>query len=842
MTHADSIASTLKSTEGDTLRPYQQEFLTSKWHYKHVATFDEMGVGKGHPSGTNVLTLVGWVEVQNLQVGDYVVGSDGQPTKVTGIFDRGVIPTYRVSFSDESSVLVDGDHLWSVRTAMEKWRNEPYRTYSTSTLARRGLKTGTNRKWFIPLVQPVHFAVNESLPIDPWLMGVLIGDGSYRHGYVSITKASRSLHELVEQALPEGHFLKPVDNLTSNIVASENRSENNLIIRALKELGVHGQLSYEKVVPQRYLWSTPENRLALLQGLLDSDSEITASGNTVMHTTSSKKLAEQVVFLVQSLGGTAKIKERSTFYTYKGERKEGRTNYRTTINLGTTQLFRTFDKQDKYVPKTKYMPTRAIDSINYVGDEQVYCISVEAEDSLYVTEDFIVTHNTVQCIAMDLVRREQYGRNPPPTLVVAPLTGVIDQWVEEFNKWAPHLRVRRINPKKRELLFKEEADVYIIHPEGLRLMESELVTKQWLHFIFDEVHRIKNRKAKTSKAAVNVGKVAIYRTGATGTPVENMPAEMWHILKWLYPDAKTRQAAGLSHWTKSLLNSYWRFYERFVDYDVEPNYGYHTIKGTKNEQELRDLFGPLYVRRFKKDVQKDLPPVIRQEYKVDLYPKQRKAYDDMKKELLAWVGENEDQPIIAPVVIAQLVRLQQFTLGYGEIKSVVKVNVDGGVRKERIETSFKLSEPSVKLDALMDILDDLGDQQAVVFSTSKQAVYLASARLEKAKIETSVITGDVSDTSRNSAINKFKNGQTQVFLATIRSGGVGLNLQNCNTVVFLDRDWSPAKNQQAIDRVHRGGQKNTVHVIDIVARKTVDQKKDRKLQQKWQWIRDTIGV
>jgi len=446
---------------------------------------------------------------------------------------------------------------------------------------------------------------------------------------------------------------------------------------------------------------------------------------------------------------------------------------------------------------------------------------------------------TIQCIATDLIRREQ-GNGP--TLVVAPLTGVIDQWVQAYNEWAPHLTTRRINPKKRYLLFKEKADVYIIHPEGLRIMKDELKEQGWNHFIFDEVHRIKNRKTKTSKAAIEVGKTARFRTGATGTPIENRPDEMWHILKWLYPDKATRDVAGLGHWTKKLLNSYWRFYERYVEYWEDPETGYHEIKGTRNEQELRDLFGPFYIRRLKSEVMKDLPPKVYQTFNVDLLPKQRRAYDEMANQLLAWVGENEDQPISAPVVIAQLIRLQQFTLGYGEIDSQVKINVDGGVRTERIETSFKLHEPSVKLDALMDILDDLGDKQCVVYTTSKQAVTLAARRFDKANIPCGVITGDVPQHHRTRILNEFKEGKTKVLIATIRSGGVGLNLQHCDTMVFLDRDWSPAKNQQAEDRLHRYGQEQSVHIIDIAARQTVDQKKDRTLQKKWSWIRDTIGA
>lgn len=455
---------------------------------------------------------------------------------------------------------------------------------------------------------------------------------------------------------------------------------------------------------------------------------------------------------------------------------------------------------------------------------------------------------TVQAIAMDQLRREQAGKGQHKTLVIAPLSGVIDQWVEEFKRWTD-LRVKRINSKDAKtrawfLMDMDKYDVFIIHPEGLRIEKDKIAKVNWLHVIFDEVHRIKNRKTKTAKAAVEVGKQAQYRTGCTGTPIENYPAEMWHILYWLYPTKKDRDAANIKHWTQKLLNSYWRFYNRFVEYYEDPDYGYHKITGTRNEEELRTLFGPLYVRRLKSEVQKDLPPKIRQTYEVDLPPKQRKAYNEMRDTLMAWVGVMGDQPVVAPVIIAQMVRLQQFTLGYGEIIGHKKFKIVDGKREEHLETQFKLHEPSEKLDALMNILDDLGDQQCVVFTTSKQAVYLAKKRFENAKppIPVSVITGDVTDAKRTAEINRFKTGETQVFIATIRSGGVGLNLQNASTVVFLDRDWSPAKNQQAEDRCHRGGQTNPVHIIDIVARKTIDQKKDRKLQLKWSWISDTIGV
>lgn len=445
---------------------------------------------------------------------------------------------------------------------------------------------------------------------------------------------------------------------------------------------------------------------------------------------------------------------------------------------------------------------------------------------------------TVQCIAADAVRRKMRPKRTNKTLVVAPLTGVIDQWVTEFNKWQPQLVVRRINPKKRYDLFAEEADVYIIHPEGLRLEKEILKELEWRHFIFDECHRVKNRRAKTTEAAKEVGKSAEFRTGASGTPEENRPDELWSIFEWMYPNKATRVEADLGHWTQKLLNSYWRFYDRFIDYYEDEN-GYDHVKGTKNEEELRKLFGPLYIRRLKSDVAKDLPPKQYTKIEVELPPKQRRPYDEMKGQLLAWVGEKQNQPLIANIAIAQMVRLQQFTLGYGEIvpKTITRKNGD-------VETvnELRLQEPSVKLDAMMDLLEDLGNAQAIVFSTSKQAINMAKIRLDNAKIPTSIITGDITDAIRRKHISDFQEGKTRVLVSTIRAGGVGMNLQNASNVIFLDRDWSPAKNMQAEDRSHRMGQKNPVNIYDIIAKKTIDQKKHTTIEKKWEWIRDTIGV
>lgn len=442
---------------------------------------------------------------------------------------------------------------------------------------------------------------------------------------------------------------------------------------------------------------------------------------------------------------------------------------------------------------------------------------------------------TVTGIAIDVQRRNgKRGR----TLVVAPLTGVVDSWVEHYEQFTD-LKVKRINTKNAKArkasindFVNSDYDVFVCHPEGLRIEAKTLSAVSWLHVIFDESHRIKNRKAKTHKAAIEVGKQAKFRTCLTGTPVMNRPDELWGQLRFLYPNKAARDSVKMKHHYQKLLNSYWRFYTRFLDYFEDPQYGYHIITGTRHEEELRDLIDPFYIRRLKRDVLKELPAKQYQQYYVDLYPKQRRAYDAMKRTLIAWIGQNEDKPVVASVVIAQLVRLQQFALAYGDVAT----KPDGS-------TSVKLYNPSSKLDALLDIIDDAGDKKLVVFSTSKQMVNLAEARLASANYNVVKVTGDVKDALRTKAIREFRDGDAQVFLATIGAGGTGLNLQVADTAIFLDRDWSPANNLQAEDRIHRIGQESqSVHIIDIVARDTIDQHKDRTLQRKWAWIKATVGA
>lgn len=419
------------------------------------------------------------------------------------------------------------------------------------------------------------------------------------------------------------------------------------------------------------------------------------------------------------------------------------------------------------------------------------------------------TGKTYEAIALDLLRRVESSHTDPKTLVIAPLTILETTWQRTYNELAPHLRTIVINPKSRgeflDALKSDNYDVYILHWDVLRIIEEQLKDVFWFHIIADEAHRAKNRKAQQTRSLKKLK--TKWRSALTGTPVMNKPQDLWSILNWLHRDI----------WT-----GYWKFYEKFVDFEIIYPHGYHNIRGPKNEVALREAIAPYFTRRTKEEVLQDLPDKYYTVLEVDLDPKQRRAYDQMKKEMIAWL-ETQDgtKPLAAPVVIAQLIRLQQFAMAYADI-------VDGSVT---------LTEPSSKIDMLMQIIEDNPDEPLVIFSQFRQAIRLVEQRLNTSGTSYVRITGDDNQADRVRAVDDFQAGKSNIFLGTIGAGSEGITLTRSSTVIFLDRDWTPARNAQAEDRLHRIGQAEAVQVIDIIARATVDRMRMRKLELKKEWIR-----
>lgn len=417
---------------------------------------------------------------------------------------------------------------------------------------------------------------------------------------------------------------------------------------------------------------------------------------------------------------------------------------------------------------------------------------------------------THEAIAIDLIRRSQFPNMKLKTLVVCPLA-MVSTWTKAWFQWTNELRILPINNKDRTLFLEEltddNYDVFICHWPVLRIIEDELEAVQWFHIIADEAHALQNRKAKQTLALKRIK--TGYRSALTGTPAFDKPDDLWSILNWLYPH----------YWS-----SYWKYYN---DHIIFSNFnGYKTILGVNNPEKLQKEMEPFYIRRKKEEVLPDLPDKYYTEVEVELHPQQRRAYDSMKNTMLAWIGVHEQEPVAAPIVIAQLTRLQQFACAFAEF--------------DEDKQKMILSEPSSKIDAVVEIIKSTG-QQIVVFSQFAQVINLLSKRLEKHGITCGKFIGDTSVQDRSRIITDFQDGKIQVFAGTIAAGGVGITLTAANIVIFTDRSWSNALNLQAEDRLHRIGQKSAVQVIDIIAKRTIDAKRIKVIQQKWSWIRRLIG-
>lgn len=342
------------------------------------------GTGKAAPLHTKIFTPDGWTTMGEVSVGDRVLGADGQPQKVVAVHERGEQETYRVRFSDGSSTEVAGDHLWSVQDNNDRHGRTltGSRVFSTEELKKRL----PHNRYFVPLVGPVEFESPLARPIHPYVLGVLLGDAHINSkGQVWLTSFDEQIVDEVTALLPPTDDFRGTSRKGTYILTGRFK----VLPGWLREMGVAGCRSWEKFVPPEYLFASREDRLSLLQGLMDTDG---SSGLDVEFGTTSSALRDAVVFLVQSLGGTATIGTRPA-------REKARQSYRVRVKLPKPlNPFRLRRKVDKVPEATgRRAPFRRIRSIEPLGRQLVRCITVSNDDGLYVTDDFLVTHNSQFC-------------------------------------------------------------------------------------------------------------------------------------------------------------------------------------------------------------------------------------------------------------------------------------------------------------------------------------------------------------------------------------------------------------------------------------------------------------
>ncbi|MDT0307459.1 PhoH family protein [Streptomyces sp. DSM 44917] len=364
--------------------------------------------GRAQPVFTKVLTPDGFRPIGELRVGDLVVGSNGEPTPVLGVYPQGQKDIYRLSAQDGSSTLCCGDHLWTVRTAADRRRNKPWRVLETKEMIGR-LRAAHARRYELPLLSAPVSLPEREVPMDPYALGLLLGDGCLTGRTTpSFSTDDPELAVALESALPGVEVRrKNRADFTLNRVREPGDviTLENPVTGALRALGLLGTRSSTKFVPDDYLRNAAPVRLALLQGLLDSDGgPVTQAGRTcrIEYTTTSAALRDGVIALVRSLGGVAYSHRRAAEGRPPGTARGRRVVHRHdayTLDIRLPEGVAPFRLARKLHAYTAAggggRPMRFIDSIEPAGRAEAVCIQVAAADSLYVTEDYLLTHNTL---------------------------------------------------------------------------------------------------------------------------------------------------------------------------------------------------------------------------------------------------------------------------------------------------------------------------------------------------------------------------------------------------------------------------------------------------------------
>lgn len=410
---------------------------------------------------------------------------------------------------------------------------------------------------------------------------------------------------------------------------------------------------------------------------------------------------------------------------------------------------------------------------------------------------------TLQVIAVLLADKEE-GKTGT-SLVVAPASLVFN-WGEEFQRFAPELKISLITGTQEERQAKidacQESDVLVTSYDLLKRDIAFYEEKEFLYEIIDEAQYIKNHTTAAAKA-VKVIKSRI-RYALTGTPIENRLSELWSIFDYLMP---------------GFLYSY-EVFKRELETPIVKNSDEAAIK------RLQKMVGPFILRRLKEDVLKDLPEKLEEYRYVRFDSAQQKLYDGQvvhMKESIARQNEAEFNKN-KMLILAELTRLRQICCD----PSLCFENYKGEAAK--LEACLQL------IQSAMD-----GGHRMLVFSQFTSMLEILQNRLHASGISYYTITGSTSKEKRLQMVKEFNEGDTPVFLISLKAGGVGLNLTGADVVIHYDPWWNLAVQNQATDRAHRIGQTKKVTVYKLIAKNTIEEKIQKLQETKKNLAEQVIG-
>lgn len=472
------------------------------------------------------------------------------------------------------------------------------------------------------------------------------------------------------------------------------------------------------------------------------------------------------------------------------------------LNINRDASFKRFISDIRDVKDIEFVPSRSINKVmrKYQNFGFRWLKTLARCGFGGILADEMGLGKTLQTIAFI----ESEAEEKSPCLVIVP-TSLVYNWQDEINRYAPHLKALIISGGKKERLSQikeiEDYDVVITSYPLIRRDIGEYREKNFKYCILDEAQNIKNPNSMNARSVKEVKAKAYF--ALTGTPIENSLTELWSIFDFIMP---------------GYLMNHSKFQQK---YEIPIS----KCNDKAALEELNHHIKPFILRRMKKEVIKELPPKIEHKVLVEMSKEQKKIYaaylNQSKEEIENEINEKGFKKSKLKI-LAVLTRLRQIC----DDPSTFIDNFKG---------------ESGKIEALEDLLEEsIGSgHRILLFSQFTSVLKSIEKMLKKDSIEYMYLDGKTKMEDRLTLVKDFNQGKGKVFLISLKAGGTGLNLTGADTVIHFDPWWNPAVEEQATDRAHRIGQENTVEVIKLIARGTIEEK-IYNLQQKKKEIINSI--